>query len=291
MKRLERLAILISFLAISALALGQNIPKKPEPFRFVNDFANIINDDIEADLNTQLGEYSLQTTIQIVVVTVPTLDGDTPASYAQQIGEEWGVGQKGTNNGVVILVKPKTAEERGQAFIATGYGMEETLTDAVCTRITNEGMIEYFKKNDYAGGAICGAMAVKALMNGSSLADALNADYSTGTVSDFDEDADYDYNSDDEDLSFLEILFVILFFYFLFMWPTVFIVRFLFALITKDWSSFKPRWKILFFGFWWFKALLAVSVGGGSGGGFGGGGGGFSSGGGSFGGGGGGGSW
>ena len=89
-------------------------------------------------------------------------------------------------------------------------------------------------------------MAVKALMDGSSLADALNADYSTGTVSDFDEDADYDYNSDDEDLSFLEILFVILFFYFLFMWPTVFIVRFLFALITKDWSSFKPRWKILF---------------------------------------------
>jgi uncharacterized protein len=75
------------------------------------------------------------------------------SQFAYEIGEKWGVGGSKNNNGVVILVKPKT-DTKGEVFIATGYGVEGALPDASCSRIINNEMIPQFKNNDYFGGVV-----------------------------------------------------------------------------------------------------------------------------------------
>ncbi len=72
---------------------------------------------------------------------------------AYEIGEKWKVGQKGFDNGIVLLVKPKlSASDRGKAYIAVGYGLEPVIPDAIAKRIVDNEMIPYFKQNDYYGG-------------------------------------------------------------------------------------------------------------------------------------------
>lgn len=100
-------------------------------------------------LEQQLQAYSDTSQNQICVVIVDDLEGKTPAEYAQEIGQSWGVGQKDKDNGIVILVKVKTALSGGKVFIATGYGVEERLTDALCKRIIERIMIPQLKNGNY----------------------------------------------------------------------------------------------------------------------------------------------
>ncbi len=132
--------------------LAQDIPAKPVPPRLVNDFAGILTSDQINTLETKLLAYSDSTSTQIAVVIVQSLNGLDKADFATRIGQEWGVGKKGSDNGGVILIKPKTANEKGDVFIGTGYGMDASLTDAVINRITDLEMIPYFKNNDYYSG-------------------------------------------------------------------------------------------------------------------------------------------
>lgn len=142
------LAGLLFFINIS---LAQNIPARPVPPRLVNDFANILSDREEHALETKLVNYSDTTSTQICVVTVTSLNGMESNDFAQRLGEKWGVGTK-KDNGVVILVKPKTANEQGDVSIQVGYGMEPYVTDIATLRIRNKIMIPAFKKNDYYKG-------------------------------------------------------------------------------------------------------------------------------------------
>lgn len=131
------------------MAWGQ-VPPAPSPPRLVNDLAGVLGDTHE--LEDTLAAFARHTGNQIVVLTVSDLGGYEPWEYAQQVGQQWGVGGKKFNNGLVVLIKPKTASSNGRAFIATGYGLEGALTDATCTQIVNREMIPAFKENDYAGG-------------------------------------------------------------------------------------------------------------------------------------------
>lgn len=117
--------------------------------KFVNDFANVMDKSDVQTLENRLRAYSDSTTNQICIVTVNSLDGKAPAEYAQELGQKWGVGQKGKDNGVIILVKPKQLLSKGEVFIATGYGMEGVLPDAICKRIIERKMIPLFKENKY----------------------------------------------------------------------------------------------------------------------------------------------
>lgn len=155
---MKRFLLLSFILLLSSYAISQNIPAKPEPARLVNDFAGIINDT--QALEDSLVRFEKRTSTQIVVVTMATLDGYPIAEIAQKIGESWGVGQKSKNNGAVILVKPKSQTEYGEAFIATGYGLEGALPDALAARIVEKIMIPHFKNNDYSRGTMDGAIAV-----------------------------------------------------------------------------------------------------------------------------------
>ena len=146
------------------MAAVAQVPARPDPPRLVNDFAGILGDC--QWLEDSLEKIAMETSNQICVVTMDDFGGYDKAMMAYSIGEQWGVGKKGNNNGVVILIKPKTAEAKGEAFIAPGYGLEGAITDATSTRIVNQEMIPYFKDNDYLGGVWAGAQVVRDLAIG-----------------------------------------------------------------------------------------------------------------------------
>lgn len=131
---------------------AQNLPDPMSPPRLVNDFAGIFNNVDRDNLEQMLLAYNDTTSTQIYVVTVKDLGGYDVSDYAFRLGEKWGVGQKGKNNGAIILIKPKVGNSRGQVFIATGYGLEEKLNDARVGRIIDNYMLPYFKQNDYYTG-------------------------------------------------------------------------------------------------------------------------------------------
>jgi uncharacterized protein len=149
-KRMKKISLLfLSFLVVATLFA---IPEKPVPAKLVNDFAQAFDQQQVFQLENKLRDFSNSTSTQIIIVTVNSLDGDEASSYAQQIGEKWGVGTEGFNNGIVVLFKPKTSDSRGEAFIATGRGLEAVIPDAVCKRIVENEMIPKFKENDIYGG-------------------------------------------------------------------------------------------------------------------------------------------
>ena len=147
-------SICIFWLLFFTTVLTAQIPAKPVPPRLVNDFASIISASDAQRLEEALVAFSDSTSNQIVIVTVNSLEGMDKAQFAYKIGAEWKVGQNEFNNGVVILIKPRTGNERGEAFIATGYGLEGALPDAICKRILEQEMLPRFREEDYTGGII-----------------------------------------------------------------------------------------------------------------------------------------
>ena len=145
------LTVLIAFSAFSSFA-QKDIPDPMEPPRLVNDYAGFLgNNEVQA-LESKLRTFNNQTSTQIYVVIVKTLSGYDKSDYAGRLGENWGIGQKGKDNGIVILVKPKTADSKGEVFIATGYGLEGAVTDAAARRIVDNEIIPSFKTGSYYNG-------------------------------------------------------------------------------------------------------------------------------------------
>ena len=154
----------VLLLCFAALTTTAQVPPKPDPPRLVNDFAGILGDC--QWLEDSLEKIAMETSNQICVVTMDDLGGYDKAMMAYSIGQQWGVGTQRYRNGVVILIKPKTADSKGDAFIATGYGLEGGITDAACRRIVEQEMIPRFKENDYLGGVWAGAQVVRDLAIG-----------------------------------------------------------------------------------------------------------------------------
>jgi uncharacterized protein len=141
--------ILLLLLFVPSILWAQDIPEPMNPPRLVNDFAGVFSPAQQTDLEQMLRNYNDTTSTQIYVVTVKDLGGYDVSDYAFRLGEKWSIGQKGKDNGAVILIKPKIGNERGRVFIATGYGLEEKLNDARVGRIIDNYMIPYLQQNDY----------------------------------------------------------------------------------------------------------------------------------------------
>lgn len=137
------------FLVPVMLSAQDDLPDPMSPPRMVNDFSGIFSSAQAANLETKLRNYHDTTTVQIYIVSVNSFGGDAAYNYAASLGNKWGIGQKGKDNGVLILIKPKTKEERGNVFIAPGYGLESVLNDAYCGRIIDNEMMPYLQQNDY----------------------------------------------------------------------------------------------------------------------------------------------
>lgn len=147
-----RLLTLILLLPALAMMAQDDIPEAPVPPRLVNDFAGILS-RTEADrLESKLVSYNDSTSTQIAVVIVKSLGGYAKEDFADRLAEKWGIGHKGKDNGVLVLVKPKYNNEKGEARISVGYGLEGAIPDAFTKRIVDYDMIPYFKQGDYYTG-------------------------------------------------------------------------------------------------------------------------------------------
>jgi uncharacterized protein len=148
---LFRISVLL--LIFSLKAAGQEFPEKPFPPRLVNDFAGMLAPHEVDALEQKLVAYNDSTSTQIAVVTVSDLYGYAISDYSQRLAELWGIGQKGLNNGILILIKPKTSgSSRGEVFIAPGYGLEGVVPDIVCAQIIDNEILPEFRNGNYYQG-------------------------------------------------------------------------------------------------------------------------------------------
>lgn len=119
-----------------------------KPLGYVSDFAGVLSSDVVASLDNKIGNFARPAGVQMAVVTVPSLGGDTIENYAAALFKEWGIGQKIADNGILLLVAPNDREAR----IEVGYGLEPTVTDAMSSVVIRTIMIPAFKNGDYSGG-------------------------------------------------------------------------------------------------------------------------------------------
>jgi uncharacterized protein len=150
----------------SLFAYSQDIPDKQNPPRLVNDFAGLLTAGEINSLEHKLVLFNDSTSTQIAIVIVKDLKGYSKSDYAQRLAEKWGVGQKGRNNGLLILVKPKTADSNGEVQIATGYGAEGAVPDLLCSDIVNNEILPDFRQNNYYGGLDKATSAIISLIRG-----------------------------------------------------------------------------------------------------------------------------
>jgi uncharacterized protein len=235
-------------LAVCAAQAALTFP--PLTGRVVDD-AHVLSADTQEKLTALLAQEEKQTGNQIVVATLPSVQGTAIEQYGYQLGRAWGIGQKGKNNGALLIVVPSLH----QARIEVGYGLEGELTDAQSRVIIDEFMRPAFRRGDYDAGVTAGTQAIIKVLGGVTLAPS-------------DEDSsDQDRSGGGNNFSWIPIVVILIWIVFgRFLWPLLF--------LGGGWGS-RGGW----------------GGGGFGGGGWSGGGGGFSGGGGSFGGGGASGSW
>lgn len=132
----------------------------------VVDQAGLLDAQTSAQLSQMLQAHEQSTSEQIVVVTVPDLQGAAIEDYGYQLGRAWGIGQKGKDNGALLLV----AKAERKVRIEVGYGLEGTLTDAQSSIIINNVILPSFRQGDFAGGIRAGAAAMLQVLGGDPLA-------------------------------------------------------------------------------------------------------------------------
>jgi uncharacterized protein len=155
---LKRLFLaLFLLLALAPAAQGQTFPKLTG--RVVDD-AGLLDPAREAALTEKLAALEKQSGRQLVVATIPDLQGYEIDQYGYQLGRAWGIGDKARNNGALLIVAPNERKLR----IEVGYGLEGILTDALSSRIIRNAITPRFKAGDYPGGIEAGVDQIATLM-------------------------------------------------------------------------------------------------------------------------------
>ena len=161
MTRIARRTVVSLLLTLAAVtaAAAQDIPYLTG--RVVDD-AGVLSEDARAKLDATLKAHEDATTNQIVVLTVPTIGSESIENYAVKVFERWKLGQKGKDNGVLIVVVPQDRKMR----IEVGYGLEPTLTDGFCGDVIRGWMTPSFKAGNYDKGIEDGVAAIVARLDG-----------------------------------------------------------------------------------------------------------------------------
>lgn len=128
----------------------------------VQDMASILSADTERRLDAFLKDFEAGDSTQIVVLTLPTLEGEPLEDYAIRVAQTWSLGQKGKDNGALLLVA--VAERRVR--IEVGYGLEGRLTDLLAGRIVDQEITPRFKQKDFDGGVLAGVTAMAQAVRG-----------------------------------------------------------------------------------------------------------------------------
>ncbi|MCX6001896.1 MAG: YgcG family protein [Chloroflexi bacterium] len=160
MKRLLPLLVLAACLAVIATPMADVLaqePNFPEYQGFVNDYAGLLSPAVITQLEATLTQLEKDTTAEVAVVTVKSLEGDDVDDYAVRLFEKWKIGKKDKNNGVLFLV----ALDERKMRIEVGYGLEPIITDGRAGRIRDNDVIPKFKNNDYEGGITAGVASIE----------------------------------------------------------------------------------------------------------------------------------
>jgi len=156
------LAVLTSLLVLLSPSVA-NAHEVPAYDGLVNDFANVLPDDRELILEQELTAYAEATAgAEIAVVTIQTLDGEPIENRTLEFFDAWGIGKKGRDNGVLLLISVEDRELR----IHTGYGVEAALPDSVADRIIRDEMVPKLKDSDYMGAATAGVASIQKNLQG-----------------------------------------------------------------------------------------------------------------------------
>lgn len=145
-----------------SLPAGAATPQFPVLTGRVVDDAHLLNAGTAEAITNKLAALEQKTGDQLVVVTLPSLQGYEIEDYGYQLGRAWGIGQKGKNNGAILVVAPNEHRVR----IEVGYGLEGILTDAVSRVIIENAILPRFRANDYAGGISLGVDDIIQVLSG-----------------------------------------------------------------------------------------------------------------------------
>jgi uncharacterized protein len=170
-KVLKIFKILFLAFLFSGTIFAQEFPEKPVPPRLVNDFAGMLNNNEITALENKLVAFNDSTSTQIAIVTTDNLHGYAVEDYAQRLAEKWGIGQKGLDNGILILIKTGTDGSQGKVTIQTGYGLEGVIPDITCGEIVDNEIIPAFRDGNYYVGLDQATTILMALAQGEYPAD------------------------------------------------------------------------------------------------------------------------
>jgi uncharacterized protein len=145
---------LLAFLVLLTPAWAA--PKFPALTGRVVDDANILSSSTKAELTDKLAALEQKTSRQLVVVTLPSLQGYEISDFGYQLGRSWGIGQKGINNGILFIVAPNEHKTR----IEVGYGLEPIVTDAFSSVVIQTQVLPRFRQGDFNGGVQAGVDAL-----------------------------------------------------------------------------------------------------------------------------------
>jgi uncharacterized protein len=154
-------AFLLLGLILPALPAAEVMP--PKPARYFNDYANVTRPDTQQRLNTALEQFEKDTSSQIVVAVFPKMETDSSIEdYVNRMFRAWQIGQKNTNNGVLLAVFPTERKLR----IEVGYGLEGAIPDATAKSIIDREITPRFRAGDIDGGLSAGVNALMAAARG-----------------------------------------------------------------------------------------------------------------------------
>jgi uncharacterized protein len=157
------LAALFLIVAFATALFAQTEQLPPKPDRYITDQAGVLDQGTLDSINNQLEQFERDTSNQFVVAIFQSLPPDAEiASYTTDLYNAWQLGQKGKDNGVLLVVAVKDRK----MFIGTNRGLNGALTDALCSRIIRQEIAPRFKENDYAGGIQAGVNAIIAATKG-----------------------------------------------------------------------------------------------------------------------------
>jgi uncharacterized protein len=141
---MKKLPLIFLTLLLIPLALAVTYT----PINYVSDYANVLTPQEEAQLNALAAQIEQNTTVEIAILTIPSLDNQDINQFAVEIFEQWGIGKKDIDNGLLILIAPNDHQYR----LEVGYGLEPIITDATAGRIGRARFTENFQQENYAQG-------------------------------------------------------------------------------------------------------------------------------------------
>ena len=154
-----RLMVVLGILLMAASAWALEVPALTGR---VVDLAHVLPVDVAASLSRDLAVHETKTSNQVVVLILPSLEGEPLESFSHRVGTTWKLGQKGTENGVLLLVALRERKVR----IEVGYGLEGTLTDLRSSHIIRQEIVPRFRTGDMPDGIVAGVQAILGTIEG-----------------------------------------------------------------------------------------------------------------------------